>query len=239
MKKIIFCIFMLIFGLSTTTVYGTYDEETYNEIIKQLKEEASKVTYKYEKVTNTYDDDGNYIKSGYKITAENLTENIFACAEKEGETYAMCMYYSDDNSENYIYYTDQDVNRLVVYGYEHGGEYATEKLKTSKYNPYSEREECKDVDISKLKACDPYYEYEVTDNIFNYQLQEYLNNQNKDNNNNKDHAKDPTKKDNNTDTTSNIVDYVKNYGLYIISIIAVFVIVVIVVKKRKDKRGVL
>lgn len=239
MKKIIFCIFMLIFGLSTTTVYG--DELICTSEFKEnLKEQASKVKYKYEKVSNVYDDNGNYIVSGYKITAENLTKDIYACAVKGNKIDTnMCMLYNEDHAQNYFYYTNQEVDRLVVYGATCYYEYASEKFKGAKYNPYSEREECKDVDITKLRVCDPYYEYEVTDNIFNYQLQEYLNNQNKDNNDNKDNTKEPTKKDNNIDTTSNIVDYVKNYGLYIISIIAVFVIVVIVVKKRKDKRGVL
>lgn len=243
MKKILFCISLFVFGLST--VYGDpISGEDYDRESEHLKELASKVKYKYEKVSDVYDADGNYIKNGYKVTAENLTDEIYACAVKGTDLPQLCLFYTEpdvpeEERDDYIYLTDQDYDRFVVYGSTIFSEFASEKIKVAKYNKYSEREECKDVDITKFKACDPYYEYEVTDNIFNYQLNEYKKNSGKDNTSS-DKTSSKDNKDNKKDSSSmSFIDYIKKYGVYVGIIVVVFIAGAILYKKIKDKRGVL
>lgn len=243
MKKILFCISLFVFGLST--VYGEpISEEEANIENEHLKELASKVKYKYEKVSDVYDADGNYIKNGYKVTAENLTEEIYVCAAKGTTISDFCLFYTepdvpDAKRQDYVYLSNQDYDRFVVYGASSFNEYASEKIKVAKYNKYSEREECKDVDITKFKACDPYYEYEVTDNIFNYQLNEYKKNSGKDNTSS-DKTSSKDNKDNKKDSSSmSFIDYIKKYGIYVGIIVVVFIAGAILYKKIKDKRGVL
>ncbi len=242
MKKILFCISLFVFGLST--VYGeTISGEAFDKESEHLKELASKVKYKYEKVSDVYDADGNYIKNGYKVTAENLTDEIYACAVKGTEESDLCLFYTepdvpDAERQDYIYLTDQDYDRFVVYGSTFYFEFASEKIKVAKYNKYSEREECDGVDITKFKACDPYYEYEVTDNIFDYQLNEYKKNSENGNISSDDNSSKDNK-DNKKDSSMSFIDYIKKYGVYIGIIIVVFIAGAILYKKIKDKRGVL
>ena len=241
MKKILFCISLFVFWLSTVYCDPITEEED-NKINDHLKELASKVKYKYEKVSDVYDADGNYIKHGYKVTAENLTDEIYACAVKGTEISNLCLSYTepdtpDEERQDYVYLSNEDYDRFVVYGYNVFLEFASEDIKVSKYNVYSEREECNGVDITKFRACDPYYEYEVTDNIFDYQLNEY----NKNINNKDDNTSSDSKKNNDSkkDNSISFIDYIKKYGVYIGIIAIVFIIGAILYKKRKDKRGVL
>ena len=243
MKKILFCISLFVFGLSTVYCDPITEEED-NKINDHLKELASKVKYKYEKVSDVYDADGNYIKHGYKVTAENLTDEIYACAVKGTEISNLCLSYTepdtpDEERQDYVYLSNEDYDRFVVYGSNIFLEFASEKIKVAKYNKYSEREECKDVDITKFKACDPYYEYEVTDNIFNYQLNEYKKNSGKDNTSS-DNTSSKDNKDNKKDSSSmSFIDYIKKYGIYVGIIVVLFIAGAILYKKIKDKRGVL
>lgn len=241
MKKILLCISLFVFGLSTVYCDPITEEED-NKINDHLKELASKVKYKYEKVSDVYDADGNYIKHGYKVTAENLTDEIYACAVKGTEISNLCLSYTepdtpDEERQDYVYLSNEDYDRFVVYGYNVFLEFASEDIKVSKYNVYSEREECNGVDITKFRACDPYYEYEVTDNIFDYQLNEY----NKNINNKDDNTSSDSKKNNDSkkDNSISFIDYIKKYGVYIGIIAIVFIIGAILYKKWKDKRGVL
>lgn len=95
-----------------------------------------------------------------------------------------------------------------------------------KYNLYSLKEECKNIDYTKFKYCNPYYQGKITDETFNTELQKYnLENEKVKNNN---------INENNKNKIFNDQKYYILFGG--ISILFIIVLILIIRKLIKNKR---
>ena len=138
------------------------------EELSTYKSQALKISFNYKLVKT---DNDEYF---FKVTALNVNENFVI--EYDGRTYQMS---SDSNSftfdglfapkGEYIFkiYTSDSLDECPM------AYVGTRKLKTPKYNPYSEADDC--IEYEEFPLCDKYYEGDIESfDDFKKQLHEYL-----------------------------------------------------------------
>ena len=182
------------------------------EHINQLKELANQVEVNYEYIDYSEEilggNGGAYATNRYKLTINLIAEDLYL-------VYNNKEYYYNQTDNGIVSFS---VNSGYVEFTIHTKTCAGHKLRTinltlPKFNTYSYRGECQELEEYELDVCDPWYQGTITDSSFNKVIDEYLN----------PVVKEASKWD-------EILIFLSNYYLYIIGgIVAVVLLVVAVI----------
>lgn len=224
MKKIQYILFittLFLFGNIAVNA-GICDDVTINEF--KNKADNLKITYELDE---TYVDSNGVHQNGiYKISVTGL------------EKFISVKFYDLNIEETY---SKENQGNITLNGVESGikkvGIYYTRcadkllkivTLNIPIYNKYADREECKG--ITDLDVCDETYEYELNESTFQYKLKKY--------NEKKQEELEEEEKNKESKVSivfNNIVEFLKDYYLYIVISIVVIVAVTgyFVLRKRR------
>lgn len=170
MRVKILLLFVIGFFMFTSDVSAAICDK---EHVNQLKELAKQVEISYEYLD--YSDemhnsgDGEYIINSYLITINLISDELYVIHENRE------YYYNQDNGGIVSFSVnsgrvDLSVNSYTCAGYQ----LRSETINLPKFNTYSYRGECKELEEYDLDVCDPWYQGTITDDRFNKIVQEYL-----------------------------------------------------------------
>lgn len=144
------------------------------EHISQLKELANQVEVSYEYID--YSDEilsgseGEYLINTYLITVNIISDELYIIHDNRE------YYYNQDNGGVVTFAVDSGFVNLSIHSNFCGGyKLKSETINLPKFNIYSYRSECKELEEYDLKVCDPWYQGTITDERFNTIVQEYFN----------------------------------------------------------------
>lgn len=215
MKKILFCISLFVFGLST--VYGDCTDSD----VEQYKKEASSINVSYEINKDIVDAFGDRVYDGYVVTFKNLYDNYYVEDSDTGIRIGKDYLYEGQTAENNTYVTEnitKGAKKLNVYHNGCSTVLKTIELSLPYYNQYYNDELCDGVDKNKVKLCNKWIDKDVTYGEFYNEVSKY---------------KKDTEKGNFAD---NIVDFFKNNYITVIVAVLIFIIIVVFTSIRKKKR---
>lgn len=189
---------------------------TKSEIIK-VKEKANNVKIEYVASEKTQK------KGVYDIKITGLTDEIYLKEELTGKTYTTSL-----NENGVITLSRVSAGDYKFeFRYFHCGDQLvrTAKLTVPKYNYYSEHPLCDGVPPEEVQECDEWYQGKVTEELLTEKINEYKKQQGKDESNKIDKILDIIK------------NFITNYYLYIIGIVAVIIIATttIIIKKKRGR----
>ncbi len=218
MKKIIFCIFMLIFGLSTVYCDCTSSD------IEKYKQEADSINISYKVDKDATDAFDAPMYDAYIVTIKNLYENYYIEDTESGTRIGKDYLYEGETADNNTYVTENltsGIKKIKVYHNECNALIKTIELKLPVYNVYNEDPLCDNVDKKKVKYCSKWLEKPITYEEFYDEVSKY-------------------KEDNATkDFMGNVLNFLKNNYLTVIVAISIFVIIIVLTSILKKKRRVL
>jgi len=221
--------------------------------LEAMKEAASKVEVTYDVDIGNYNETGQYNK--YVVTVHNLTNDIYAYDESNGNQFINDKYVYLENQKAYVFYSRASESIRTAYegrfvegnvysGYTVGTHtfdvYAnecTDKLKSitikiTKFNEYSQTEACEGISGDDLSVCGEWFDNRnLSSEDFNTIVEEYKNG------NIEDGSQIETIDDINLSFFNKIVYFLKNNYLYIIGGIVLIVIIVslIVIRQRRGR----
>ena len=227
-KKCLILIISLVsyFAFTTNVDASLCDKEH----LSQLKELANQVEVSYEYIDysdNVVNDDGEiydnidiydnseeFVVNSYLVSVNLISDELYIVDEYNNK------YYYEQSENGMLKLT---VNSGVVEFTIHSWRCADYKLKTvkldlPKFNVYSYRSECKELEEYEIDVCNPWYQGTITDSSFSKTIDEYLN---------------PIVED--VIIWDKILNCLKNYYLYIIGgifVVILLVIAIIVHRKR-------
>lgn len=169
-SKILLLLIISFFAFSSNVSAGVCDKEH----ISQLKELAKRVEINYEYLD--YSDailnngEGEYIINTYLITVNLISDELYVMYDN------IEYYYNQDNGGIVTFAVNSGRVNLSVHSSACAGyKLRSETINLPKFNTYSYRSECKELEKYNLEVCDPWYQGTITDNIFNDIVQEYFN----------------------------------------------------------------
>lgn len=212
-SKILLLLIISFFAFSSNVSAGICDSEH----IKQLKELAKQVEVSYEYLDYSDEisgeEDGEFFVNTYLITVNLLSDDLYVI--HDGYEY----YSNSDNGGIVTFVVNSGRFNLSIHSYTCAGyKLRNEIINLPKFNTYSYRSECRELEKYNLDVCDPWYQGTITDDIFNAKVNKYLNN--------------------NTEKQLGIFDKIVNFfkGNYLILIGSILVIVVVIVSVRVHKK---
>jgi len=250
MKKIILSLFA--FSLLIPTIKSVKAEEYVcdTEEYNAYKLLADQIELSYEHVEDLVDENGNKVNNMFNIVVNNLHLRLALYNVSNG-TGISGIWANNGTIKSYNYspgtytfevrafsaYCDDEVFRTI-------------SITIPKYNEYSEREECSDVNPNKFAMCDPYYQGAINEETFKTRVEQYknqnkeelVNPEDKENGQMKD---DYVEKEKNKNFLEQLLDFITQYYLYLIIGVVILIAIIItliilskkgVFKKRKEKR---
>ena len=187
----------------------------------RVKGDANTVKITYEHVLANEQGD---VSGLFNLLITGLTEDLVLVEEATGRTYS-----SNSNVDGVITIKNIQGNNFVFklfYPNCDNKLMRTIKFSLPKFNFYSLHESCKNITEDDLEICNMWYQGELDDNIFNKKMEEYLKL--------KEEKTKQAKKENTF--FKQIINFLVNYYLYIISTIVLIVIitVVIIIKRKRS-----
>lgn len=217
MKKILFCISLFVFGLSTVYCDCTDSD------VEQYKKEASSINVSYKRYKDAVDAFDAPVYDAYIVTIKNLYDNYYIEDSKSEIRIGKDYLYEGETTDNNTYVSDaiaSGVNKLKVYHNGCSTVIKTIELKLPVYNVYNEDPLCDNVDKSETKVCDKWLEDSINYEQFYTEVRKY-------------------KKDNgNRNFVSSILDFFKNNYITVIVAVLIFVGIVVLTSVIKKKRPV-
>ncbi len=218
MKKILFCISLFVFGLSTVYCDCTDSD------VEQYKKEASSINVSYERDKDATDAFDAPVYDAYIVTIKNLYDNYYIEDNKSGIKIGKDYLYEGETAENNTYVSDalsSGVKKLKVYHNGCSTVIKTIELKLPVYNVYNEDPLCDNVNKSNVKVCDKWLENQITYEEFYNEVSKY-------------------KEENNTNKnfTNNVLDFFKNNYITVIVAVLIFALIVVLASVIKKKRPV-
>ena len=170
-SKILLLLIISFFAFSSNVSAGICDREH----IKQLKELAKQVEVSYEYLDYSDEisgeEDGEFFVNAYLITVNLLSDDLYVI--HDGYEY----YSNSDSGSTVSFVVNSGHVMLSIYSNTCGGyKLRSENIDLPKFNTYSYRSECKELEEYNLNVCDPWYQGTITDDIFNSKVNKYLNN---------------------------------------------------------------
>ena len=217
MKKILFCISLFVFGLSTVYCDCTDSD------VEQYKKEASSINVSYKRDKDAMDVFDAPIYDAYIVTIKNLYDNYYIEDSKSEIRIGKDYLYEGETAENNTYVSDaiaSGVNKLKVYHNGCSTVIKTIELKLPVYNIYNDDPLCDNVDKSKTKICDKWLEDSINYEQFYTEVSKYK------------------KENENKNFVSSILDFFKNNYITVIVAVLIFVVIVVLTSVIKKKRPV-
>lgn len=219
MKKILFCISLFVFGLSTVYCDCTDSD------VEQYKKEVSSINVSYKRDKDAVDAFDAPVYDSYIVTIKNLYDNYYIEDNESGIKIGKDYLYEGETSENNTYVSDaitSGVKKLKVYHNGCSNVIKTIELKLPVYNVYSEDPLCDNVDKSRVKVCDKWLENQITYEKFYNEVSKY-------------------KEENNTNKnfTNNVLDFFKNNYITVIFAVLIFAGIVVLTSVIKKKRPII
>lgn len=178
--------------------------------IKRLKEIAKNVTVSYE-----YDEDREKfgIYGSYVITVDGLTDELYATAIEDANTY----YFNYDSEELISYNLSSSVREITVFSSNCDEKIRTIDLKLPYYNFYYTYDECNGISGDDLYVCSKFLDEELSYSKFLNEIKKY--------------------KSNHDDLDKDTTNFFEKYKLYFIGvfIVAIIIIAIVCVRKYKEK----
>lgn len=232
-NKLYVVLFMLFCLLSNNSIIKaeeyTCDKEEY-AIYKKL---ADQIKVSFKRMDNYYNEDGSVNKDYYMIEVNGLHERLALF------NYEIPLGISGLNADDGNYTTYGIKNGTYTFyvkafsAYCKNEIFRTITINIPKYNVYADREECKDVDKNKFVLCNENYQFEIEEETFNKRLTQYKKD-------NKAKNIKVSKDDNKKDTIDikktwldKLIDFFKEYYIFLISGIIILIIGIIVLLKKK------
>lgn len=219
MKKIYVLLFLLLlFPIKTNAIHEVMDTRCTTELKLSLKKEASEIAYRVTK--NEKKGEVTYSAILYNIS-DNLyitdsSKKVYEESKiediKPGSSISISIYASDNNYCN---------------GYKVG----TKIIKAPNYNPYSTNDLCKGYESYAL--CKEDANISLTEKEFETQMKNYIESLKVKKNNDVLETTD--------DGGFNLIEFIKDYGLYIgigLGVVAVITVTIVIIYKKKN-RGIL
>lgn len=159
-KSLMFPIFfsMLLLNIPETKAYTT-------EELNELKEIAKHVDISYDLDDTCRSQDGEEIKGTYQIHIANMTNQMYARIEDEYKRTTDIYYYEDKNLSQNGCISGGNL-KITIYAQGTQNKLYNTNLYLDKYNYYADREECQNVNIEEVKVCDPWYQGNLTEKMF-------------------------------------------------------------------------
>lgn len=221
MKKIYIILSVVLFFIVTPSVNAAMCDKT--DILKK-KSEANNINIEYELVKNK---DGSSNVSGlFDIKITGLTENLIIKEETTQKTY-----FSKPNNGGTILIENVEGGNLVFkINYKKCANklLRTIKVNLPKYNVYSLRDECENINEEELEICGKWYQGELNDEIFNEKIKEYQKEQ-------EELRKQEENKTMFEKIIEKAIDYLLEYYIYVISAIVVIVIITLTITLRRRR----
>lgn len=217
-KKVLFIMIVLLINNVFVNAAVCDDDN-----IDKLKEHASKVNITYEMDNDYVNENGEKEKGIYKIIVTGL-EKYTSIRSKNLNINEK---YTDDNQGNItIKNVESGIKKVSIYFDICDTLLITKTLNIPIFNKYSQREECNG--ITDLDVCMEDYKYQLNESTFNKKIEEYKEA--------KEQQENEIKKESKMSMLFNrIVEFLKNYYLYIIGIIILVVSVTIYIVVRKKR----
>lgn len=189
-----------------------------SEHISQLKELANQVDISYEYLDHSDESDGegDFVTNTYLVSVNLISDELYL--EYYGKKY-----YFNQNSDGLVTFVANSGNISLSFHSKSclGYKLKSETIQLPRFNTYSYRMECETLKEYNLNVCDPWYQGEVTDDIFNSAVEKYLKN---------DFFE--------VKPSNKLILFIKEYYLYIVGIIFLVMLLVISIINFK-KRSVL
>lgn len=210
------------------------DQDEYNA----YKLLADQIKLTYEHVENMTDSNGNKINDIFNIVVNGLHQRL-SLYNVENQTGISGLWGKDGKMTSYNYAPGTYTFQVRAFSAYCGNEiFRIITITIPKYNEYSEKEECKDVDPSKFALCDPYYQNAITDETFQTRIEQYKKSKKEELVKKDDEGNIIEKK--NKNTIEKIKDFVIDYYIYFIIglslLIILVVVLIILIKKGVFKR---
>ena len=217
MKKFIYLIIMLLlFMFNGNDVKADCDEN-----IDELKVEAKKIEITY-KLNEEYYVNEEKVTGTFIIEIKNMPSTMFARILGPD----IYIWYEEDN----VIVKDgieDGTKKIAIYSEKCGIHLRTVSVKIPKYNKYSEREECIGIDTEELDVCDKWYPYELNESTFQYKINKYIEKQ-------QEKQEQQIEKEK-TKVMDTIIEFLKNYYIYIIMGIVTIVLITLLIVVRKKR----
>lgn len=222
MKSLIKYFFaMLIFFFSCNIIYAECDDKT----ISNLKLQANNIEINYKYNYDLYNEDFDLeIVNIFDIYVTGLTNEMYLYVEFDGQG---VNYYYDDLIDGILKINTINGGstlKLIVYSTECNQKIKTINYTLPYYNLYSDDELCKQ--YADASVCSEFLDYDITYKDFKNKIDEYINKINGNTNSN-----------DNNNLFSKLIDFIKNYYIYIlisVGIVVCMVIGIIIHKKRGE-----
>ena len=216
-KKILFTITLLVIN-SISVKAGICDKDN----LDILKEHASKVSITYEMDNDYVNNNGEKEKGMYKIIIKGLEEytSIRIKELNVNESYT-----EENKGDITLTNIESGIKKINIYFDRCDELLVTKTLNIPVFNKYSQREEC--INITDLDVCKENYKYQLNESTFLKKIKEY-------NETKKQEQKDQ-KENRIAILFSNIIEFLKNYYLYIIGAILLIISITVymLIKKKK------
>lgn len=164
-------LFVLVISFLGFTTYVSADVCD-NAHISQLKKLAEQVdvSYEYLDYSNTnIDGESEFSTDVYAVSVNLVSDDLYIIHGNDS------YYYNQAIDGNVKIYVNSGSVDLKVYS-KSCADYKLRSisLKLPKFNSYSYKEECRDLEEYELDVCDPWYQGLVNDNIFYEEVNEYI-----------------------------------------------------------------
>lgn len=203
----VFCFSLFGFNLSVDALMCDKEE------IDNLKELASYVEYDYEVVVG---EEGIY--NLYYVYVRGLNEQLYI-VDGDGNEY----YYNQIENGVLELILSSGNNVLKVYS-TRCRDILLKKFSFNlpKFNVYSLRKECKELEEYNLDVCDSNYQAEINDEYFYKVVNSYLN--------------DDNDNDDNESFINKVVDFLSNYYLFILGGVVLLVVIIVAFLRMRKRR---
>jgi len=212
-KKYYLLLLLILFPIKASAVYDVIDSRCTNDLKVSLREEAKEVTYRLSKTTTN-----NNVT--YSLIFYNVSDNLYI-TDSSSNKY-------DDKIDNLKPGTNLTINIYASNkNYCEGYKAGSRIISVPYYNKYSESELCTGYETYAL--CKEDANINITEEEFTTRMNEYINSLK---NNNDDIIEE------NIENNFNILDFIEEYGIYILGLIAIIIVIVvaaIIENKRKNK----
>lgn len=205
---------LLLFVISFFTFNFDVDADVCDrEYINQLKKAARQIEINYEYIDDRDNGKEEISFNSYYMSVNLISNEIYLDFNGRKFYYedykdGLVNFRANAGSVKLIFYSSMcaDIKLNTIY------------LNLPKFNSYSYRKECEELDEYDLDVCDPWYQGTITDDLFLKVIDEYINA--------------------NIDDSDDIVDEISsffknNYFYMLLGIVLVILIITIVVIKRK------
>ena len=226
MKKITYlCSFFVLILISPTFVNADCTQQGKDRLNGLLNKVEVKKQYLEEAYYN-----GFIEYNAFSITLLNMNDEIYAYDENS-ELYYDGKIRDDEDKIIFPVYEPGARNIILVAGDKNCAVKKTITIVIPTFNNYSLYPDCDNVDITKFKYCDPWYQGNIDYDDFFAKYEKYKSSENSNDN-------DDDSNEINNDFFTNLADFVDHYFWYLIGIGVVAFIVLcasIIIRKRRNK----